>query len=223
MIPAIIIPAYNPPGTLTQLIQSIRNQTSILIIIVDDGSEPAVKISQEYTFVKLLRNHINQGKGYSLIKGIHYAIEHSYTHCITIDADFQHDPVLIHKFLSIDENITIVCGKRDFKGLMPIHRRLSNIITSKIVSLICKVQLFDSQCGYRRYRLKDIYIETFNEHGFQFETEVLIKLLRNGLEISHIDISTIYDDESSAIRHLHDTFAFIKLIIRTLLNYDNQL
>ena len=217
MIPSIIIPAYNPPGTLTQLIQSIRKQTSILIIIVDDGSEPAVQISQEYTFVKLLRNHINKGKGYSLIKGIQYAIDHSYTHSITLDADFQHDPVLIPKFLSIDENITIVCGNRDFKGSMPIHRRFSNIITSKIASLICNVQLFDSQCGYRRYRLQDIYSETFIEHGFQFETEVLIKLLRNGLQISHIDISTIYGEESSAIRHLQDTFSFVKLIIRTLL------
>ena len=216
MIVSIIIPAFNPPKSFSYLIQSIRNITSIPIIIIDDGTKPEVQIEPKFTGVKLLRNNINKGKGYSLIKAIHYAHSQQFTHCITIDADSQHDPVLIPAFLSIDENISIVCGKRDLKGPMPIQRILSNIFTSKIVSLICHKKLFDSQCGYRRYRLQDVCRETFIEKGFQFETEVLIKLLRNKLKISHINIPTIYIDENSSIHHFHDTINFIKLIIRTL-------
>ena len=113
------------------------------------------------------RNNINKGKGYSLMKGIHYALENGYTHGITLDADLQHDPACIPEFLSIDENISIVCGKRDLKGSMPCHRRLSYIITSKIVSFICHTKLYDSQCGYRRYKLNDVCSETYMENGFQ--------------------------------------------------------
>ena len=217
MTPAIIIPVLNPPDTFTNLIQSIRNVVSIPIIIVDDGTKPAVHITSEFTNIKLLRNNINQGKGYSLIKGIHYAFIQGYTHAITLDADSQHDPSIIPDFLDMDENISIVCGRRSFNGSMPLHRRFSNIITSLILSFICNKKLFDSQCGYRRYRLQDVCAETFTETGFQFETEVLIKLLRNELNISHINIPTIYADETSSILHFQDTLIFIRLVIRTFL------
>ena len=216
MIPAIIIPAFNPPDTFYNLIQSIRNETSIPIIIVDDGSQPAVTIDPAFICVKLLRNKLNQGKGFSLLKGIHYAFEAGYTHSITLDADSQHDPAFILEFLAIDDNISIVCGKRDLTGSMPFHRRISNIITSKIVSFICQTKLFDSQCGYRRYNLQDVCRERYFEKGFQFETEILIKLLKNKLLLYHVDIPTIYAGENSSMRHINDTIKFIRMIFRTL-------
>ena len=108
MIPAIVIPAFNPPNTFINLIYSIRDITTIPIIIIDDGTHPAIHIDQKFSNVQLLRNNINQGKGYSLMKGINYALEHRYTHCITMDSDLQHDPAFIPKFLSMDENINII-------------------------------------------------------------------------------------------------------------------
>ncbi len=216
MTPVIIIPAFNPPNTFSKLIQSIRNITSIPIIIVDDGSYTSIEIGTEHSNIYLFKNKINRGKGFSLLKGFIYAYEQGFTHSITLDADSQHDPVFINEFISVDENISIVCGKRHFKYSMPYHRRLSNIITSNIVSYICNTNVYDSQCGYRRYRLKDIYKETFIEQGYQFETEVLINNLLNGFKISHINISTIYSNNSSTIRNIYDTFKFLKLIIRFL-------
>ena len=216
MTTAIIIPSFNPPEYFIHLIHSLRNETSMPIIIIDDGSEPKIQINNQYNDVILLRNKINKGKGYALIKGMNFIFEKGYTHAITLDADLQHDPTLILDFLSIDENISIVCGKRDLISPMPVHRRLSNIITSRIVSFICGIKLYDSQSGYRRYRLKDVCKVTFIEEGFQFETEVLIELSRKGLLISHIDIPTIYFSETSTMSNFYDTFKFIKLIIRSL-------
>ena len=216
MIPAIIIPVYNAPKTFTQLLQSIRNKSSIPIIIIDDGSEPDVHIESDFIDVTILKNNMNQGKGYSIMKGINYSHNQGYTHAITLDADSQHDPVLIPKFLSIDANISIVCGKRDFNNSMPFHRRFSNLVTSKIVSYVCNAKVYDSQCGYRRYLIKDVCMERYIEKGFQFETEVIIKLLQNKLKIDHINIPTIYANESSSMRNFQDTYKFIIMIIRIL-------
>ena len=216
MIPSIIIPAYNPPVTFQTLLKNIRNITSIPIIIIDDGSSPPIEINQKYKHIKLLKNEINSGKGFSLLKAFHYVYEHGYTHAITIDADSQHDPALIPKFISIDEDISIVCGRRVLKRPMPFHRILSNLITSKIISLICSTAVLDSQCGYRRYRVQDIYMEKFEEDGFQFETEILIKHLSKGLKLSHIEIPTIYSYEVSSMKYANDTFKFIYLILKTL-------
>ena len=154
----ISIPTYNEAENIRKLCQKIFNlKINFDVIIIDDNSPDGTgkvvnELKKKYKNLILKQRQKKTGLGSALRFAMQYAFKRNYDVLITLDADFQHDPVLIPKFLSIDENITIVCGRRDFNGLMPIHRRLSNIITSKIVSLICKVQIFDSQCGYRRYR-----------------------------------------------------------------------
>ena len=136
-----------------------------------------------------------------------------------MDSDSQHNPQDLIKFLSINSNFTFVIGKRKFNNSMPIHRRLSNIITSFIISKLCNTPIYDSQSGYRRYKLTAVCSETYNESGFQFESEVLIKLLKyNNCTIQHVDIDTIYNNESSSINNINDTIKFIKLIARSIIN-----
>jgi len=212
---AIIIPTYNPPDTFYSLLKSIRKITSNTIIIIDDGSTP--KINMDHSGVLVLRNRHNQGKGYTLIKGFQYAVNEGFTHAITIDADSQHDPELINSFLEYDENIHLVLGTRNFTENMPIHRKISNKLTSYIISLLCGKTVLDSQCGYRRYKLKDVCSESFLEKGFQFESEVLIKLLRNNCTHVNLEIPTIYNRENSSINNFIDTFKFIRLILRKLI------
>ena len=212
---AIIIPAYNPPPTFSTLLKSIREITANPIIIIDDGSTP--KINMDYSGVLVLRNRHNQGKGYTLIKGFKFAVNEGFTHAITIDADNQHDPELINSFLEYDENINLVLGTRNFTEDMPIHRRISNKLTSYIISLLCGKTVLDSQCGYRRYKLKDVCSESFQEKGFQFESEVLIKLLRNNCTHANLEIPTIYNRENSSINNFSDTFKFISLILRKII------
>jgi len=198
-------------------LKTIRKITSKVIIVIDDGS--AHKIEIESSEVIVLRNRHNQGKGYSLIKGFVYAQKKGFTHAITLDADSQHDPELINSFLAFDGDISLILGIRNFTEDMPIHRRISNKLTSFIISLICNEMVLDSQCGYRRYKLIDVCSESFNENGFQFESEVIIKLLRNNSTHCNLEIPTIYSHENSSINNFSDTLKFIRLILRILIKY----
>ena len=157
------------------------------------------------------------GKGDALLKGLYYAQKSGFTHAITLDADNQHDPEYLPLFLECDENISIVLGVRNFNSIMPLHRKLSNKLTSQIISWLCNKNILDSQCGYRRYRLKDLCSKTYSESGFQFESEVLIKLLRDNYSLKHISVPTIYSNENSAMNNFRDTFKFINLIFRHIL------
>ena len=214
---AIIIPAFNPPDTFSSLLKTIQELTNSPIIIIDDGSIVEIKIN--HSDIIILRNEDNCGKGYSLIKGLQFAQNEGFTHAITLDADSQHDPALIDSFLKIEDDISLVLGIRKFKNNMPFHRKISNKLTSLIISAICRHKLDDSQCGYRRYKLEDVCIESFNEKGFQFESEVLIKLLRSGKTYQNVNIPTIYGQETSSIKKIRDTFKFIRLIVRILIRY----
>ena len=218
MNPVIIIPAYNPLDTFKNLISSIYKICPLPIIVVDDGSMPSIQL--EHQNLILIRNINNIGKGYSLNKAFHYAHDKGYTHAVTMDADFQHDPQMLGTFLGIKKDVAIVIGKRDYNNNMPIHRQLSNKITSLIISYICGKKVYDSQCGYRRYKLSNICSENFIENGFQFETEVLIKLLsRKNCTLHQIKIPTIYDKEISSMNNILDTFKFIRLIFRYFLEH----
>ena len=197
------------------LLQNVHSISSIPIIIIDDGSIPIIKLGDENTI--LLRNQTNSGKGFSLIRGFNEALDRGYSHAITMDADSQHDPNILQSFIEINENISIVLGNRQFNTNMPLHRRISNTLTSSVISFICHKEIWDSQCGYRRYKLDDVCSENYLEHGFQFESEVLIKLLCNNCTLHQIEIPTIYSQENSSMNIFLDTIKFIRLIIRCLI------
>jgi len=216
--PILVIPAYNT-HSLDKLLHQIREFYINDIIVVDDGSIPSIALNFTRTDPKitLLTNNRNMGKGYSIKKAFSHISNGSYTHAITIDADFQHDPMHIPQFIDFDKNTDIVIGKRSFNNEMPIHRRLSNYLTSKIISLRCGKNIRDSQSGYRRYKLSSIFENSYDENGFQFETEILIKTLsKKNSSVDYIPIETIYGSESSSIRNITDTMKFIYLMFRSI-------
>jgi len=210
----ILIPSLNDNNHLPTLIQEIQQNIDESILIIDDGSIIPISIKNEN--VEIIRNEINLGKGGALIEGVKYAFKNGYSHVITMDSDLQHDPNKLIDFIEFDGTYELVCGQRIIDKQMPIHRQLSNKLTSWIISILCGQPIFDSQCGYRRYSVQCIIDAQCIEKGFQFESEVLIKFSRMNKKIGHILIPTIYGDESSSIRNIRDTFKFIKLILDSI-------
>ena len=211
---AILIPAYNTEKYLPSLIDRILSVYNGKIIIIEDGSINS--ISYSHSSVDMLKNEKNMGKGYSLLKGMRYAFDQGFDAVITIDSDGQHDPKYITNFLN-NNRADIVIGTRKFDGNMPFHRRLSNTISSKLVSMLAGVDIPDSQSGYRMYLLRSILSLSLKEEGFQFESEVLICAGRKGYRFNSIPISTLYSNEDSNINSIMDTLRFIRLIIVRLL------
>ena len=162
-------------------------------------------------------NERNLGKGHALLTGLTHALNAGYTHAVTLDADSQHNPQFIKLLLMQNPEISLVYGFRNFSCTMPIHRRCSNIISSWIISVLIGNKVLDSQCGFRRYHLEKVLKHTYNELGFQFESEVLIKLGIQGESFHRVQISTLYSNEKSAINNLTDTFKFIRLIFKFFL------
>ena len=214
----ILIPCYNTHKYLTVLLSNLLTQTSDDILIVDDGSSPPIsknKFNKNNLF--LIRNEINKGKGYTLKKGFKFALENNYTHVITLDGDMQHDPLEINKFSKHNKDIEFLLGYRKFDKPMPLSRIVSNTITSKIISILKNKTINDSQCGYRRYKIDAIKDYIFNEDGYVFESEILLKCINKNTSIENIKIKAIYDGSPSHINKVTDTVKFIKLIMRYII------
>ena len=65
--------------------------------------------------------------------------------------------------------------------------------TSYFISKISGFRIKDSQCGFRMYRNSLLEKISFQEKGFQFESEVLLKIPKE-TKIGQIPINLIYNN-----------------------------
>jgi glycosyltransferase involved in cell wall biosynthesis len=210
---AAVIPFFNERSTINQIVQSTLNYVKT-VVAIDDGSTD--NYSQNITLLEnviLLKNDTNQGKGFALRRGLNYAVEKGFDAVITLDADLQHNPVEIPLLCSRLDEYPIVIGNRlkNLKG-MPLQRRMSNKLTSSLLTIKTGQKILDSQSGFRVYRAEVIKNVITTKNGFEAESEILINASRKGYRIGFADISTIYGNEMSKMNPVTSTIGFIKLL-----------
>ena len=210
---AAVIPFFNESRTIYQIVNNTLKYVDC-VIAVDDGStdDSSSKIPESKN-ITLLKFKANRGKGFALREGLSEAVKKGYSQIITLDADLQHNPDEIPLLIYELNNFDIVIGNR-LNNLtnMPLQRKMSNKITSFLLSLKTGKKIIDSQCGFRAYRAEVIKnINTIN-NGYEAESEILIKASRRGYKIGFTDISTIYGNEQSKISPVQTTLNFVKVL-----------
>ena len=219
----VIIPAYNAENTIATLLSQIRalDVQPQEIIVIDDGSTDTTAEKCEEHRVRLIRTIKNSGKGHALKVGFETALQSSETeYILCMDADLQHPVTAIRGFLEKAEvnGSRFIIGNRSRWSRMPLHRILSNTITSFLISRLSGQKIEDSQCGFRLIHKNVLKNLDLTENGYQLESEMIIKAARNGIMIDSLEIPTIYNSEASYMRHLADTLRFIRLIGRETYN-----
>lgn len=217
----VIIPAYNEANTLQDVIFGIQSYLpNVQIVVVNDGSDDDTGNIARRCGVRVVEHLENFGKGAALISGFKVALEEGGRWIATIDGDGQHEPRFLLDLLEAvrSRNADIAIGSRmgDLSS-MPVHRILSNKITSMLVSWRAGgVRIEDSQCGLRVIKSRVLRKIKLSVGGFQTESELLIRAGRQGFNIISVPILTVYGESKSSIRHVRDTLKFIMLIIRSL-------
>jgi glycosyltransferase involved in cell wall biosynthesis len=216
---AVLIPALNAARTLSELLGKVREYIPPeATIVVDDGSTDATSRIAEEAGVLVIKHSVNRGKGAALRSGFEQVLSKTEYQCvITLDADLQHDPHEIPRFVERwkQGGVDVIIGARKRLGSqMPFHRILSNTITSLLVSARTGVAIRDSQSGYRcisRDVLSTIHLEC---DAFEAETEMLIKAARSGFRIGFVPIATIYGTEQSHMTHWTTTKRFLQVLLK---------
>lgn len=216
---AVLIPALNAAATLPELIRRIepylpREQ----VIVVDDGSNDrtsAVAIAQG---VRLLKHDRNLGKGRALRTGFEYVMRATDNQIVvTMDADLQHRPEELPSFFRMHQLLgcDLLVGYRPRWGTsMPLPRKLSNAMTSFLVSARTGVPIRDSQCGYRLISRRVLESVETTADGYEAETEFLIKSAQRGFRIGFVPIATVYANERSYMTNARTTLKFLNTLLR---------
>ena len=214
----VVIPAYNEMPHIEDFLRRLRDYP-YEFVFVDDGSTDGTGERIEECGFKVIRHDKNRGKGAAIKTGFAYAVEGGYDAVITMDSDGQHDPELIPRFMEFLRDADIVLGSRRkymTPANMPLDRYLVNRITSTIISLLAGHLIEDPQNGYRAFRIEVIKSLRFERDRFDFETEVLVKALRYGFRLKHVEVPVIYGAEKSHINKWKDTLRAIGLYLEFL-------
>jgi len=215
-----VIPAYNVAETLPTVVAGLKDTIpEIEIIVVNDGSDDNTgQVIRELDIISI--EHVdNRGKGAALKNGFRIALERGANILLTIDSDGQHQPAEARKLLDAlyRYGLDFVIGNRmRNRKEMPLHRVLSNRLTSRLVSLRIGQTIEDSQCGYRAMRAELVRNIPLKTNHFDTESELLLKAASRGYKLGSVDVSTVYQSNLFSSIKVMDVFRFIKVYLRSL-------
>jgi glycosyltransferase involved in cell wall biosynthesis len=212
----ILIPAYQARSTVGALVSRLRSlHPALPVLVVDDGSADGTDRVAREAGAEVLVLPVNGGKGTALAAGFVRAAQQGWEWVLALDADGQHPPEEVGRFLSHSPDIRcgLVVGGRDLRpSSMPVARVCSNRLTTFLLELQAGCRLWDSQCGFRMYRLAAVREAALPDSGrFEWESGALVRLARAGWGVEHVEISTVYGDAGSHIRPWRDTARFVRL------------
>ena len=204
----VVIPSYNVEKHILNVIKSLPDFISNIIIVNDCSTDRTLEIihSDQDKRISIINHNKNKGVGGAVISGYRKAIELGGKVVVKVDGDGQMDPSYINNLiLPIIERKADYCkGNRFLKSTelykMPVIRRLGNIGLSFLTKAASGYwNIFDPTNGYTAISIEALGLINFNNlsNRYFFETSMLIELGLNGIVIKDINIPAYYGNEKS--------------------------
>lgn len=199
-----IIPVYNHPHYLNELMAYLK-QFGHDIIIVNDGSNydtsKILKTLAQGEHVTLIEHTQNMGKGQAVMSGLKQARISGYSHALQLDADGQHCWQDISKFLEAAQKnpSAMVIGQPIFDQSVPKKRLYGRYATHIWVWInTLSLEIKDSMCGFRVYPL-DATLKIMDQYTLRprmgFDSEILVYLKWEGTPFINVPTKVIYPED----------------------------
>ncbi len=198
---SVIVPTFNEAGNIGEVLQKISKHSIDDILVVDGySSDGTVDLVHKLGYRLLFQ----EGRG--LGKAIETGIRNTTGEIIIIvDADGSHDPADIPKLVQkIQEGYDLVVASRyisgpKIKGLFIFDHRSSSYddtfireFGNRLFTYICRrvyhIEVHDILMGYKAFRRSIFDKIKLNEHGQQFDAEIMIKAKKAGFKIGEVPV-----------------------------------
>lgn len=218
---AAVIPAFNAARTLEPVVRGALEHLDI-VVVVDDGSHDGTADVATRAGATVLKHETNRGKGAALKTAFKWACGQDLDGIITLDADGQHLPHEIPKFIASAEETKgdlIIGGRAHLFGQMLPRRRMANRFSAWTIAIASGENVTDSQSGYRFYSTRLLRAVTLHSDGFAMESEVIVRAGRGGFKVvtTPIDLGFVDGLSTSHYKPLKDTLTIAGVVFKTFL------
>lgn len=192
---SVIIPVYNEELTVGNVIERVRKTVEMMdvpyeILVVDDCStdnSPEVSKNKNVK-VYQLKQHV--GKGYALRLGFREAKGEI---IVTLDSDGSHNPEELPRLLDpiLNDEADLVIGSRFLNKANIFHNKLNKVgvrLFNSFIKMLTGKATTDSQSGYRVIRSAILRGLNLRSEGYEIESEILMKVLKNGHRVKDVPI-----------------------------------
>lgn len=174
-------------------------QQVLRVIVVDDGSQDKTAELAKLAGATVISHPQNQGKGAALKTGFQAAKDADII--VTLDSDGQHEPHEIPRLLEpiLKDEADVVNGSRYLNGNgkeTPAYRRVGQNVLDTATNISGKMDVTDSQSGFRAFAGHTIPVFRFHSVDYTIESEMLIEAAKAGLRIKEVEISATYGEET---------------------------
>jgi len=201
------------------------------ILVVDDNSpdntaELVKGLMPNYPGLNLISGE-KKGLGDAYKRGIDYALKNLDADLfIQMDADGQHDPGLIPKFIGLTDNYDVIIGSRFVEGGGTPYFSSYRLLLSKLGNFLVRYLggayvLRDCTSGYRvikREILEKCQLSSFPTRGYSFQSWLICELLRQGAIIKESPIIFAKRETGESKLSLGDQLEFFLNIVRIRFN-----
>jgi len=214
---AVLIPALNAERTLGPVVTAARAELEPVVVIDDGSSDRTGDVAREHG-ATVLRHDVNRGKGGALKTGFAWALDNGFDGVVTLDADGQHLPREISRFLAAKGDLIIGGRSHLFDQMLP-RRRMANRFSAWCIAKTSGARVTDSQSGFRFYSARLLRAIELRTDGFDMESEVIVRAGRSGFQIVTIPIDLGFVDgiTTSHYKPLKDTLRIAWTVTRARL------
>jgi dolichyl-phosphate beta-glucosyltransferase len=196
---SVVVPAYNEEETIAVTLTALRERLEAggrpyEILVVDNASEDRTveRVESHEAEVRVLRNDVNRGKGFSVRRGM---LEASGELRLLCDADCAPSLVSLDRMIEAMDHADVAVGSRiapgaDVGRTQPIGRRLVGWPFIALTRLLLSEPTRDIYCGFKLWRAAAAQAVFSRQtlDGWVFDAEVLALSRRLGFRVREVGI-----------------------------------
>lgn len=193
---SVVIPVFNEKQTIAEVLDRVRSVgLPVEIVVVDDGSTDGTReLLQDLRpkIDQLILMERNGGKGAALKAGFAAATGEV---LVIQDADLEYDPHDYHELLKpiLVADADLVLGSR-LNGAKPqrayyFWHYVGNRIITLVARILYNTTLSDIYTCYKMFKREQLDGLSVKSNGFEFDAELLAKLLRRDLVVYEVPIA----------------------------------
>ena len=193
----VVLPAYNESTRIQPVIEDIARMGYNMVIVNDGSTDNTLGVIKESKRkypdqIHIFSLMINRGVGIATQTGFDAVVRYNPKYVVSMDSDGQHSADDLDNVIEplVSGRAQAVIGVRPLKD-MPLSRNYANAIMNLLTRIFYRVDVSDSQTGFRAITREALGKISINATGYLISSEFIREINDNNIPFEEVPIQTI--------------------------------